>query len=324
MGHRTGLDAQLAIGEETTWGTRATPARFLEFVSEGLKNDLSRVESKALRATQSVLRTDRWKRGTKNVSGSAEFEVANKGFGLLFKHMLGSAAEAASGTGWKRTYTVGDLFGKGLTIQVGRPGVGGTVHPFDYLGCKIPSWELSNAVNDLLSLKVDYDGREEKTDQSLEAASYPASQELFVFTEGAVTIGGTSYPVDSWSLSGTNGLKADRFKIDGNDGKKSEQLINQMREFTGQFGLDFIDLTNYNRFVNGTLATVVLTYTTVSTYDTGLPFKLVITIQNARFDGETPNVSGPDVVAASLPFKALDDGTNSPVKIEYYTSDSDD
>jgi hypothetical protein len=48
----------------------------------------------------------------------------------------------------------------------------------------------------------------------------------------------------------------------------------------------------------------------------------VLTLQNCRFDGETPNVKGADVLEQPLPFKVLDDGTNPVWKIEYYTGDA--
>jgi hypothetical protein len=57
----------------------------------------------------------------------------------------------------------------------------------------------------------------------------------------------------------------------------------------------------------------------VATYDTAKPFKLVLTLQNCRFDGDTPDVGGPDVLEQSLPFKVLDDGTNPVVQVDYYT-----
>ena len=59
MALNSGLAAQFGVAEETTWGTAATPDRFYEFVSEGIKNDLARIESKGLRSQNRVLRSDR-------------------------------------------------------------------------------------------------------------------------------------------------------------------------------------------------------------------------------------------------------------------------
>jgi len=50
-------------------------------------------------------------------------------------------------------------------------------------------------------------------------------------------------------------------------------------------------------------------------------YQIVMTIPNVRFEGTTPNVSGPDVLDLDMPFTGLYDGTNSPLTIQYYTTD---
>jgi hypothetical protein len=47
-----------------------------------------------------------------------------------------------------------------------------------------------------------------------------------------------------------------------------------------------------------------------------------VTIPKVRFDGGSPTVGGPDVLTVELPFKALNDGTNAPITIDYMTSDT--
>jgi hypothetical protein len=322
MAIRSGIAAQLGIKAETTWNTFAVPDKFYEFDSESLKFNLDRVEGKGLRANNRVLRTDRWNRGKQDVKGDIEMEVLNKGFGLWFHHMLGEIATAADGAGFKHTATVGDPYGLGLTVQVGRPDASGTVRAFSYTGCKVENWEMSNAIDDTLKLRVGLDGAAEDLGQALATASYPASMELFYFTQGTITVGGSSaYDIRSWSVQNTVGIKPDRYFINGT-GVKKQQIINAWMNPTGNLSAEFTDLTGYNLFVNGTLADIVLTYQTVTTYDTAKPFKIVITLKNARFDGETPNVGGPDILDFNGNFKLLNDGTNSPITIEYFTSDA--
>ena len=320
MAIRSGIAAQLGFAQETTWGVYKVPDHFLEFESESLVQSRARVESTGLRQNNRVLRTDRWAQGKVDISGDITFEVANKGFGLLFKNLLGASSSVADGLGTHWTFAYGDPYGLGMTLQVGRPDVSGTVQPFTYTGCKVDSWEFSNAVDGILLCKTTWDGQAETTSQSLATASYPSTQELFVFTEGSLSVGGVTTPVTDFSLTQNNGIKQDRYFIGSTN--KSEQILAAWATPSGSFTMELTDLVAYNRFVNGTVGNLTMTYTTVSTYDTAKPYKIVFTVPNVRFDGTTPNVAGPGITMLTMPYVALNDGINSPVSIDYYTSDS--
>src|SRR4051794_18377002 len=121
MTAHSAIDAQLGVSEEVTFGTLVAPARNYAFNSESLALTLERNESKGMRSAQKYERTDGWQAGKRSAGGSIALEVGNKSFGLLFKHALGTIATATDGAGKKHTATPGDLFGKSLTIQVGRP-----------------------------------------------------------------------------------------------------------------------------------------------------------------------------------------------------------
>ena len=235
--------------------------------------------------------------------------------------MLGSAAVEADGAGYKHTFVMDDPLGLGLTVQVGRPSTDGTVNPFTYTGCKVVSWEMSNAVDDLLMARLTLDGQNETTATALASASYPSNTELFYFTQGEITLGGSEYPVSNWSVNYSAGVKTDRFFVN-RDNRKREQVLNAFAELGGSLTTEFDDLTSYNRFVNGTLASLVLEYETATTYDTSKPYRCRITLPSIRFDGETPSIGGPDIVEQSLNFKALNNGVDEPITIEYFTTDT--
>jgi hypothetical protein len=262
VAYRSGIDAQLGLAAETTWGVFQTPARFLEFTTESLKLDKARVESKGIRKGKRVQRSDQWAAGRVSVGGDVEFEVGNKGFGLLFKHMLGSVTTTSPGTTTKKhSCQLGDPYGLGFTVQMGRPDTGGTVDPFAYLGCKVTNWELSNAVDDILMLKLGLDGSGEDTSTGLAAASAPAETENLYWTGGSVTIAGTEISVKDVSFTGDNGMKTDRHFIRSGAATKKEQLAAQLAQLGGNLTAEFEGLTAYNRFVNGTVATIVGTWT---------------------------------------------------------------
>lgn len=322
MALRSGLAAQVGIAAETTFATYETVTRFLELTSEGLALSDERIEGSGIRPGNQVLRNDRWEANRKGAGGDLNFEVTSKGFGLVFEHMLGSIATANPATGvYTHTATLGDLTGKSLTAQVGKPGAGGTVHPFSYLGCKVASWELGMEVDGILTLALTLDAVDEDTTTGLETASYASSDELLVFTGATVTIGGSSVDVRSFSVSGDNALATDRYFL-RDSSLKREQYQAGYTELTGSLEMDFEDLTEYNRFKDGTEAEIVATFEGTTVLDTGYVPHVKVTLPACRFDGDTPTVGGMEILTQSLPFKVLNDGSNEPITIEYQTADT--
>lgn len=321
MADRSGIGAQLGLAEETTFGTYVAPARFIEFASETVTYSIARDESKGLRSGQRVLRSDHWKAGKIAAAGDLNLEVGNRGFGLLFKHMLGAVATTADGAGFKHSCTIGDLFGKSLTAQVGKPDIGGVVDPFSYTGLKITDWDLANSPDNFLDLRLGVLGQNETTAQALGSATAPTETEILHWSGATLTIGGASPTlVQAVSLSGRNNFKGDRYGLVGATTFK-EPIENALREITGTVDVEWEGTTNYARFTGGTTAQIIATWTAVATYDTAKPYKLVITMPACRFDGDTPNVAGEDVLMQNIPFKALDAGAGA-ITVDYYTADA--
>ena len=317
----TALDAQIGFVDESTFGTPVTVTRFHEFVSETLKMDQARIESVALRSGTRVLRSDRWGLGKKTVGGDVTFELANKSFGLLFKHMFGGVASAqpdsvGNPTVWKHTFTPG-AYPTSMTAQVGRTDVGGVTRAFTYHGCRVESWELGCSVDEIASLKISLNGEDEDTSTSLATVSYPASLSLLTFVNGTLSIGGSSASVMSASIGGQNGLATDRYFLGST--LRKQQLEMGQRTYSGTFEAEFEALTHYNRFVNGTEAEIILNFQG-GVISGAFNYEAKITA-NVRFDGETPSIGGTEIVGQTLPFKVVDNGTTS-IKLEYQTTDT--
>lgn len=319
MSGATGLDAQLGYAEETTYGTYVAPSREIVFLDESLTLDMKTVESQGIGTGQRFERTDQWVRGKRQVSGDIHAEVSSKGFGLFFKHLLGAVSTTADGAGKKHSFTAANLFGKSLSIQVGRPDVGNTVDPFSYVGCKITKGSFKQQVEGFLEMTLSIDGRDEDTSKTLAAVSVPTA-EHFDWNTLAVTLSGSPLNVTDLEFDIENPMNTDRFFLAASNLKK-EPLENARRKFSGKLMLEDEGLTNYQHFVNGDIVPIVFTWTGLTTYDTG-NYRLIITLPNCRFDGTTPNVKGPDIVPQELPFVALDDGISAPVTLDYYTSDA--
>lgn len=299
----SGLSAQLMMAAETTYGTWVTPNRTFEFISESLTQEIERVESSAIRADARLMRSDDWVPGIQRVTGDIELELSTKNWAFLFGHMLGGTVITTGAGPFVHTYNgPASLTGKSLSIQVGRPSIDGVVRPFSIAGCKIPSWELSAEVGtDPVPVTLSIDGKSETTATALATPAYTASNNLFAFTHGAVTVGGASVPTRSITLSCERPMNTDRYYL--GQATKSEPIENDRADITGDLALDFTDLTQYNRFTGATEAAVVLTFTRGA--------DAVQFTMNCRFDGTTPEVGGYDILEQPVPFKVIASTTDA-------------
>lgn len=321
----SGIGGQFGVVAEATYGTYVAPTRFLEFKSESLKADVAQVQSFAMGRGR-FLRTSRNKSYIKGAGGSVELPVMSKGFGLIFKHMLGSLAVAQQGgtSEYLHTATVDavGLVGLFLTAQVGRPDVGATVRPFNYEGTKVTGWELKCELDAQLMLTLDLDSETEQTSDALAVASYASSDEALYFTGGSATIGGSAVSLRSISLKGDNALDTDRRFI-GN--AKKEPLPNGEASVSASLDFEFEALTRHGQLTAGTeISNLIVTFDTGTAIPSGngSNFKLVVTVPKLIYVNGAPSIGGPDVLREQLEAKVLYDGTNSPVKLEYYTTDT--
>jgi hypothetical protein len=308
----TGLDAQVGIAKETTWGTNVTPDHFLEFKSTNIKPDIQQYLAGPYLGTGRFPRRARqWVQGG---GGDLEIDVMSSGAGLLFQLMLGTVATTGTGP-YVHTFTphTNGLRGISATMQIGVPAVSGTVHPFNFSGGKVLSWAMKTAIGDPLSLTTTWDFDQSfETSTALATASY-GDGDPFIFADGAGTINGAAVNLTSIELDGDNGLTADR-RLIGNT--KLEPLANAPLMITGTLGFEFENLTREAALVAGTeIDDLILTFTQGADL-------LVVTIPKLIYgpDG-SPEVGGPDVVSQSLAWTALSNDTDPIITIAYTTTD---
>lgn len=320
----TGLDSQLGAKRETTYGTRAVPDHFFEFRSESLSLEKNFLVSQQLGAGSTFARGSRRVATTRAGAGNIVMEATNQGMGFWFDLMhdgVVTPTQIAATPAYLQTHNIGLTTGaaKSATIQVGRPSTDGTVRPFDYLGCMVTGWSM--AWDDYLLLTLNLDAQEEKTDQTLATRSLPSALKSFVFTQGSLTIGGVAVAdVSTGSMESARPMQTDFYPL-GSSGLKSRPVPNGFASANGTLNARFTDLTHYARFTAGTRAAVVLTFT--GDVISGANFEQIkITMADVGFNGETPNVDGPEVLDLAIPFSAFYDGTNAPVKIEYVSTDT--
>lgn len=342
MATRSGLDAQVGFAAEATFGTVQTPTKFVEFDNEDFKLGLTWLEGEGLRAGRKFKRDVRVGVSKRDVNGKLDFKVPNKGLGLLLKHMIGSSAVPTvigASTAFQQIHTPGDLFGKSLTIQVGRPEPStGTVVPFAFLGCKCSQWELSVSDGDHAKLSTTWDGRDEDTTTGLAAASYASGAGLFNFSHATLKLGGTpttggtpsqisiaggttvATVINQITVRGENPLEVGRYGL-GNAGLKNEQLENDYPSVTGTFDAEFNKTEFYDVFKATSSVAMQLD---MSFGDAGgaNPFLLSFIAPKIRLKDATPSVNGPGLVRANTEFEVYDDETNAPFQFKYVSTDT--
>lgn len=320
-------DHILGVGVESTsaYGTAVNPTTRFEVLSENLKLKKDYIESKALKGSRRYLSTDGHIPSKSNVEGDIEIEIPSKGAGFWFKQLMGAVATGTPAGATNRrlhTFTASsDLDTTSFTAEIQRTDVEGTAHRFVYAGCGVTDIELACKVGEVATMKMGVYGKSETvTAASAQSASYPASTPL-VFTGGKIAIGGTTdyVNVTDFSLKMENGRKQDRFFL--GDSTPNKMIEADMRSAEGKISVEWTGLTQYNRFVNHTNAALYAKFETQSAIESGVKGYVQVTIPAVVFTGETP-VGGGDIIEQSIDFKALDNGTDEPVKIEYLSLDS--
>lgn len=309
---RSGINAQWGMVQESTWGTAVTVTRFLPFISEKVNQNIARIDSKAIVQGRRVIDSSQWAAGDITCAGQIQTEVYGSSMGLLFSNMLGGAAISGSGT-YTQTYTPGDLSAKSMTMQFGRPGVAGVVHPFTYAGVKITKWQLGCTAGQFATLGLDVNAKSEVTGIPLASCSYPSPMpQPLTYVQGTVSFLGSTLPVKSVMIDGDNGLNVARRFVGSQS--ISEQLEAGLRNYTATVTPEFTDLTLYTAYTAGTTGALVLTFTAGSN-------TLTITC-NVRIDPDaTPNVSGHGLIEQPLKLKCI--GGTDAAAITLVTVNSD-
>lgn len=288
-----GIGGQFGYVTETTTGTLVTVNKFLPVTGAPITTEIEPLDSMGIRAGRLI--TASWKQGKRTVGGTVETELWNADIASLLKHMFGAVSVATNGGQHNYTYTPDDTTGLSMTMQVGVPDITGTVRPRTFGGCKIGGWTLSAEAGSLATLSLDVVAMTSTNGVALAAASYDAALEPFVFTEANLLVAGaTNTVVSSFELQCDTGL-TERFR-NGSPWSK-EYLQNGFREFTGTIAKDFESETQYNRYINGEEAALVLNF------DNGTD-ELVITM-NVRFNGGDPTLEGPEIIEEPVEFKVV-------------------
>lgn len=317
---------QIGLSKETTFGTRVAPAKFYEFLSEGLTLEQRFHLSQQLGSGAMAPRGSRRKKTTRSGGGPVALEVPNKGYGSILDLMhdnVVTPAQQGATTAYLQTHNIGlTAPTKSATIQVNRPDANNTDRPFDYLGCMLTEVTWSIDTDGALVATHTWDARDESTAEALAVRSLPTALESFVFTEGTFSIaGGAVADVTDVSITVPFARNADFYPL-GTTGLKSKPVQNAITVATGSATARFTDLTHYNRYKNNTQPALELKFETASLAGTAIPFKFELDCAQVGFTGETPTVDGPDLITHGIPFEVLYDGSTAPIVVQYMSTDT--
>lgn len=331
------LAATSVIGTGTAnfYGRGGTPSRFFDITPpESMKLTSTRIESAGLRASNRVQKSDKWAVNRQGANGGIVLEVQTKQFGLILKHLMGTITTTGptDTAAYTHTATIGAMVGKSFLAQIGKPMTQSQViWPFTYPGVKIIDWTFDCALDGVLMLTLTLDAYDEQTTVVLATASYPTSSDLLTYAGGVINIGGAAVDINKFSLKCIMGYKADRRFMRGNTLQR-EPAEGPMRAFSFALTAEFTDLLQYNRFASATKAGALATLSAVFTGPTLIagaattfPSLTIASAANtARFDSDSPTITGPDLLPLPLTGVILNSpaGSNDALSLVYVTADT--
>jgi hypothetical protein len=337
----SGLGTQFGAAEESTVGTAVAVTRFYEVDKLDPTHQKITAVSQGLRATARGHRERNRVVTGKSVQLSTSMTVFSKGFGLFLKHGTGSStiAQLAASPTWRQIHLVGDLTGKGLTLQGGfQESYSTTVRPYTYNGCKVTDLELACQIDGLLKMNIGFDGWNWTSATGLATASYLSSLEEFNWAQLTCTIGGTpSTSSGRTTVSGgtaikglrgvslklSNKMRTDR-RVAGGAGIKVEQVENDFRMVTGDMDTEFADRTQLADIFDSDASTCLQFTWTGLTNDGSGNFPVIrVTYPKVKFDTGDPQVGGPDVVDGKIGFTAYEDDTGTNPLFQYEVESQD-
>lgn len=325
----SGSLTQFGIGKETVYGTAVVVNKFYEIVSEDFAGMYERNQADALSAAY-FDRSDRFGIAIKGAKGTVELEPLTKGFGNWLHYMTGNMVTSGptETTVYTHTGTVGNLFGKYITCQVGRADESGTVQPWTYEGGKVTDFEFSSSVDKTLHVSIGLDFEKESNTTggaySLATNVPVTGADVLSWQGGTIKVGGTVIDVDDLSIKVDNSLNVDRWYINQASSKR-EPIQDGKRTIDWSYKTTYVNSTYWAKV---SAATVAGTYATLQAKWVGLILLgstiypgLTIDIPVARFDKGGPSVDGPSMLEQKFSGKGLYDGTNSAYTLTYNSAD---
>lgn len=323
----SGLGASVGWAPETTFGTYVAATRHYPVTSFELMKQYGLVDISGVAAGRPAppdeVITQEW--GT----GSMEAQVLYSKFGAWLAHIMGSTATPVQQGGtaaYLQTHPFGDNRGLSFAAQEGLPSRAGTANPYTGLGGKIMSATFACAAGEELKMNLDLWFRQISEAQSLASPSYTQPNLPFNFAQMAVKLG--TYASEA-SVQGVTGMSATIARgqapgfYAGNAGLSVEPIWNEFAAISGTVDIENVTKADfYDRFQGHTSTSLVWEFVgTTAIAAANFPtFRL--TLPKVYFGTAGMTISGPDIIKASVPFRAFWDPTNGLATAAYMSTDT--
>lgn len=313
MAQAKGSKAKIIYDGEATFGVTnpGIDAHLLPFVSESLRQSRNLIDSKSIRSSRS---TRAPVRGNSEVGGDITVEL-DPYMGKLLYHTLGTVSTTGANP-YSHTFTVSDL-PAGLTVEKQFTDL--TIPEyFVYNGCKVNSFKVSLKSEGFIEATFNLMGAGETvsaasidasvTDYSSSAVGGAFNAFTATIQEGGTTLG----TVTELDFTLENNLDGSVFVIDGTG--KRYSLPEGVAKVSGTIRALFQDMTLYNKAINSTETSLVVTITNGTGAGSAYNEKIVFTIDEMLLSPQSPAVGGPEGVMVELPFTAYyQDGSSASI-----------
>lgn len=331
-----GLGGAVGLAKETTYGTFVAPARWIEV--HDAKMQERRQDPQQGTGLASGRSVDL---GTRRVSpwfdggGTVDMEVLNSGMALLLANIMGSSttlAQIGTTTAYSAAFSYGVPDNQNyFSMQVLAPDTGGTIKQQNYEGCKIIKATFTIERGGLLMLSIDVDAQNWQDTSAAGTPSYTENTTSFSaigmnFSAGTFGSEAALDGVRKFELTIERTLDVKRIYL--GDSQKAEPITIGVTKISGSMDIDLLptnkaviwDLFNSQAAV----PSIVADFIGGAIGSSGHNNELKLNVTNAFIDSAgTPELDGPDLVKATIPFTGLIDSANdSPLTATLTTGDT--
>ncbi len=324
---RLGYASWIGIGEETTFGVKATANSYFEFNSESLKLNRETIFLESINTTRDITR---YFTGNEIVEGNIEVDlnIAEDGIVKIIKQAFGGTV-TSSGTstaGYTHILNLGDMENnqssagssdtKSLTISVQKGNTTST--QFHFVGCRINNLTIAGEINAPIKMTADILGKTATNTAESHTVIFSDIKPLF-FTGITIQTGDSTGNLTATSCIGFEFALTNNLASDANVRSLGSRNITKLppltREATLKLTMRFDTTTAYTNFLNETSIAVKIIMSSGETIgsDAGsTTYSMYIECPTCYLTGSPiPEIGEKGPIVTDLEFKLVKENTTS-------------
>lgn len=336
-------DYTVGLGKEATYGTAVAPSRFFEAEST-LKETVTTAYGSGHRPGQRVARGARRVVTKRESAGDITVDAQSVGLGFLLAAFFGVSSIAPIGetAARQQVHTLKKTdFLDSYTVQQGIPRLGSaTTDAFTYAGAQCSQLVVNAAADAIVTLATSWVARSVSREAAYAAPSYPAELDLFVFTHGAVALGGDAFTaptstalatagpplaeVREVSLTLNNGLDSNGFNLGGRGTRTRPAAFTGGKQdaISGSVTLEYTTRDFVDAYLDQEDLVALLTFEGPQEIAAGVVPALQLAVPLVRLDGDLPTGNNGDVITVQHGFTGLTPVAGEPVYAVYRSLDT--